>query len=68
MPLSIFVYFYIHVGKTVNRNCPPSSADPMYEEVGVAGEAKSSQEIQLNFNEAYGPVVKGSIQILPMDK
>ena len=34
----------------------------MYNEVGVAGEVKSSKEIQLIFNEAHGPVVKDSIQ------
>ena len=34
----------------------------MYEELGVVGEVKRSQEIQLIFNEAYGPVVKDSIQ------
>ena len=33
----------------------------MYEEVGVAGGVKSSHNIQMNFNEAYGPAVKNSI-------
>ena len=50
------------IGRTVKHSSPPSSAEPMYEEVGVAGKVKSSKEIQLIFNEAHGPVVKGSIQ------
>ena len=30
------------------------------EEVGVAMEVKSSQDIQLTYNEAYGPILKGT--------
>ena len=52
---------YICVGKTVTPRTP-SSTEPMYEEVGVAGEVKRSQDIELFFNEAYGPIVKDSIQ------
>lgn len=56
---TLHFYVNIHVG---NHNSPPSSAEPMYEEVGVVGEVKRSQEIQLIFNEAYVPVVKDSNQ------
>ena len=49
----------ICVGKTVNLNSHPSSNEHMYEEVGVTGEVKRSQVI---FNEAYGSVVKDSIE------
>ena len=56
---TLYFCVYIHVG---NHNSLPSSAEPMYEEVGVVGEVKRSQEIQLIFNEAYDPVVKDSIQ------
>ena len=54
------VLLYICVGKTADHNHPPST-EHMYEEVGVAGEVKSSHNIRINFNEAYGPVVKDSI-------
>ena len=54
------IIFYI--GKTKDHNHPPSYAEPMYEEVGMAGEVKRSQNIQLIFNEAYGPFVKDRIQ------
>ena len=43
---------------------PTSSSPPppvTYEEVGVAREAKSSQDIQLTSNEAYGPIHKDNI-------
>ena len=51
---------YICVGKTADHN-HPSSTEHMYEEVGVAGEVKSSHNIDMNFNEAYGPRVKDRI-------
>ena len=50
----------IFVGKTADHN-HPSSAEYMFEEVGVAGEVKSSHNIQINFNEAYAPIVKDRI-------
>ena len=42
---------------------PLSSIQPpvTYEEVGVAREVKSSQDIQLTSNEAYGPIHKDNI-------
>ena len=41
---------------------PPPLPQPVtYEEVGVAREVKSSQDIQLTSNEAYGPVLKDNI-------
>ena len=42
---------------------PLSSIQPpvAYEEVGVATEVKSSQDIQLTSNEAYGPIHKDNI-------
>ena len=39
---------------------PLSSIQP-YEVVGVAREVKSSQDIQLTSNEAYGPISKDNI-------
>ena len=46
---------------------PPSSTHipAPYEEVGVAIKVKSSQGIQLTANEAYGPILKGTIQTTP---
>ena len=46
---------------------PPSSTHipAPYEEVGVVTEVKSSQDIQLTANEAYGPILKGTIQTTP---
>ena len=69
--MGVFVYFLLHnytnvllctfcVGKTTDHNHPPS-AEHMYEEVGVAGEVKSSHNIHMNFNKAYGPRVKDRI-------
>ena len=40
---------------------PPLPLPVTYEEVGVAREVKSSQDIQLTSNEAYGPVHKDNI-------
>ena len=42
---------------------PKSSTQPpvTYEEVGVARAVKSSQDIQLTSNEAYGPINKDNI-------
>ena len=54
------VLLYICVGKTEDLN-HPSSAEHMYEEVGVAGEVKSSHNILINFNEAYAPIVKDHV-------
>ena len=56
------IILYIYVGKTVDHYHPPSSAEPMYEEVGVAGEVKRSHNIQLIFNEAYSLFVKDRIE------
>ena len=40
----------------------PSIQPPVtYEEVGVAREVKSSQDIQLTSNEAYGPINKDNV-------
>ena len=39
---------------------PPLPPPVTYEEVGVAREAKNSQDIQLISNEAYGPIHKGN--------
>ena len=45
---------------------PPSIHIPApYEEVGVVTEVKSSQDIQLTANEAYGPILKGTIKTTP---
>ena len=46
---------------------PPSSTHipAPYEEVGVVTEVKSSRDIQLTANEAYGPILKGTIQTTP---
>ena len=59
----LVIVLYICVGKTVNNNTLPSSTEHMYVEVDVAGEVKRSQDIQLIFNKAYGPVVKDIIQV-----
>ncbi|CAI8056510.1 hypothetical protein GBAR_LOCUS30798 [Geodia barretti] len=40
---------------------PPLPPPVTYEEVGVAREVKSSQDIQLTSNEAYGPINKDNI-------
>ena len=40
---------------------PPLPPPVTYEEVGVAREVKSSQDIQLTSNEAYGPIHKDNI-------
>ena len=46
---------------------PPSSTQQPapYEEVGVAREVKGSQDIKLNPNEAYGPILRNNIQTSP---
>ena len=46
---------------------PPSSTHILapYEEVGVVTEVKSSQDIQLTANEAYGPILEEPIQTTP---
>ena len=43
---------------------PPSSTHipAPYEEVGVVTEVKSSGDIHLTANEAYGPILKGIFQ------
>ena len=40
---------------------PPLPPPVTYEEVGVAREVKSSHDIQLTFNEAYGPTLPDNI-------
>ena len=40
---------------------PPLPPPVTYEVVGVAREVKSSQDIQLTSNEAYGPILKDNI-------
>ena len=40
---------------------PPLPPPVTYEEVGAAREVKSSEDIQLTPNEAYGPVLKDNI-------
>ena len=40
---------------------PPLPPPVTYEEVGVATEVKSSQDIQLTSNEAYGPTLQDNI-------
>ena len=40
---------------------PPLPPPVTYEEVGVAREVKSSQDIQLTSNEAYGPTLQDNI-------
>ena len=40
---------------------PPLPLPVTYEDVGVAKEVKSPQDIQLTSNEAYGPVHKDNI-------
>ena len=42
---------------------PPLPPPVTYEEVGVAREVKSSQDIQLTSNEAYGPTLQDNIPI-----
>ena len=44
---------------------PPLPPPVTYEEVGVAIKVKRPQDIQLTFNEAYGPVLKDNIQTSP---
>ena len=52
---------YICIGKTADHNCPPSSAEPVYEEVDGTGNVMGSHNIEMKFNEAYGPMIKDSI-------
>ena len=40
---------------------PPLPPPVTYEDVGVATEVKSSQDIQLTSNEAYGPTLQDNI-------
>ena len=46
---------------------PPSSTHipAPYEEVGVVTEVRTSRDIHLTANEAYVPILKGTIQTTP---
>ena len=48
-------------GRITSSSPPPLPPPVTYEEVGVAREVKSSQDIQLTSNEAYGPIHKDNI-------
>ena len=51
--------------RPTSSSSPPLSPPVTYEEVDVAREVKSSRDIQLTTNEAYGRTLRNNIQTLP---
>ena len=50
---------------STSLSSPPPPPAVTYEEVGMSGEVKSTHNIQLKSNEAYGPIHKDNIHTSP---